>query len=101
MIRYLLTEVVALGKEKEDKAYREKVQPILERYGLTETVWRVDGRRQGQILVDFGEYESREAAEAKIAQVDADAEWVALQEERGRLGTIVPGTGEFWVLTDC
>ena len=100
MIRYLLTEVVALGKEEEDKAYRERVQPILEKYGMTETVWRVDGRRQGQILVDFGEYESREDAEKKIAQLSADREWIALQEERAKLGTIVPGTGEFWVLTD-
>jgi len=100
MIRYLLTEVVALGKEEEDKAYRERVQPILEKYGMTETVLRVDGRRQGQILVDFGEYESREDAEKKIAQLSADREWIALQEERAKLGTIVPGTGEFWVLTD-
>ena len=100
MIRYLLSEVVAFGKDKEDKAYRNKVQPILKKYGMTEKVWSVDGKRQGQILVDFGEYESREDAEKKIAQLSADREWIALQEERAKLGTIVPGTGEFWVLTD-
>ena len=60
----------------------------------------MEGKKQGQILVEWGEFESRKQAEEKVAQATSDAEWIALQEERAKSGTIVPGSGEIWVLTD-
>lgn len=100
MIKYMLTEVVKSGKVKEDKAYREKLAPVLQKYGLKETVWSVEGKKRGQILLDWGEFDSREQADELIAKVFADEEWIQLQEERDKAEVIVPGTGELWVLTD-
>jgi hypothetical protein len=59
----------------------------------------VRGRKAGQVFVELGEFESRDAAEAAAAKIAADEEWVKLQQERNESGTIVPGTQELWELS--
>lgn len=100
MYRYLLTEVVRQGKQEEDQAYRAKAAPILQRYGATLKVWAVQGRTANQVLVDWGTFESTEEADELLTKLHADEEWMALEEERNRAGTIVPGSMEVWILRD-
>ena len=99
MIKYMVMEVIALGKGEEDRAYREKVQKLFDKYGVSPTrVWRVNGRRMGQVMAEMGEAESAEAAQAVGTKLVADAEWIALQKERNEAGTVVPGTQEVFEL---
>jgi hypothetical protein len=100
MYKVILTEVIAQGKGEDDKAYREKSQRIFERHGAFHKVWHVEGRQMGQVLVEFGPFVSREESEAVSANVSADEEWQALQRERIEAGVVVPGTQEFYILTD-
>ena len=54
MYKIILTEVIAQGKDAQDRDYREKSQKIFDRYGIPHKVWRVEGRKMGQVLVEFG-----------------------------------------------
>ena len=100
MYKILLIEVIAHGKSAEDRAYREKVQSIFDRYGVAHKVWSVEGRRSGQRLVEYGPFESQADFEAAAAKLSADEEWQALRDERIEAGVVVPGTGERFILTD-
>ena len=100
MFKWLLFEVVKFGRQEEEKAYRENAAKVLKKYGITEKVWQVSGRTFGQVMVEWNEFESEQEAQAKFAKVFADEEWQALQEERAKLETVVPGSGEFYILTD-
>ena len=100
MYKVILTEVIAQGKGQDDRAYREKSQRIFDRYGTFHKVWIVQGRRMGQVLVEFGPFESREESLAVQAKIGADEEWLALQRERIAAGVVVPGTEEIFILTD-
>ena len=101
MFKSFLTEVLAEGKEAEDKAYREKAQKIFEKYGIAPTrVFQVWGRKAGQVLVELGEYESFEKAGETWTKLAQDEEWQKLQEKRNKAGTVVPGTGEIYYLSN-
>ena len=100
MIKHLRTECIALGKGKEDRVFREKVQSAFDRLGIPYKRWRVEGRRANQWLVEYGPFESREDFEAARAKVFADEEWRALVDERIEAGVVVDGTIEDFILTD-
>ena len=100
MYKVILTEVIAQGKGEADRAYREKSQKIFEKYGAYHKVWSIEGRKMGQVLVEFGPFVSREESDAVGAKVDADEEWQDLQRERIEAGVVVPGTQEIFILTD-
>jgi hypothetical protein len=100
MYKMILVEVIAWGKGEEDRAYREKSQAIFDRYGISQKVWRIEGRKMGQVLVELGPFSSREENEAASAKLFADEEWQALQRERIEAAVVVPGTQEFFILTD-
>jgi hypothetical protein len=98
--KMILTEVIAQGKGEQDRAYREKSQRIFDRYGVPHKVWNIEGRKMGQVLVEFGPFGSREESEAAGAKVFTDDEWQALQQERIEAGVVVPGTQDILILTD-
>ena len=94
MVRFMLTEVVRFGHEEEDKAYRRKAAEIMKRYGIEVQVWRIEGRKIGQVLVDWGVFDSAEEVRERIGRLFADSDWQALEQERAAAGTIIPGTME-------
>jgi hypothetical protein len=98
--KVILTQVIAQGKGEEDRAYREASQRIFDRLGVPRKVWSVEGRKVGQILIEFGPFDSRE--ESKIAQgkLRADEELQDLQRKWIESGVGVPGTSELFILTD-
>ena len=99
MFKHVLIEVIKLGREAEDKAYREKAQKLFEKYGIAPTrVFGVMGRKHGQVFVELGEFESLEEANKVSSKLAQDEEWQRLQEERNKAGTVVPGSGENYVL---
>ena len=100
MFKGLLFEVVRDGREAEEKAYREAAAKVLKRHGITEKVWKVSSRRRGEVMVEWGPFESEQDLQAKYAKVDADEEWQALQAERAKTETIVAGSGELYALND-
>ena len=100
MYKVILIEVIAPDKREEDRAYREKSQKLFDRHGASHKVWSIEGRKMGQVLVEFGPYESREEADAIAAKVYADEEWPSLQAKRTEAGVVVPGTQEIFILTD-
>jgi hypothetical protein len=100
MYKMLIIEVIAPGKEQEDRAYREASQKLFDKYGVRHKVWQIDGRKMGQVLVEFGPFEGREAAQAAADKLYADAEWQRLQAERIAAGVVVPGTQETFSLND-
>ena len=100
MYKVILIEVIAPGKRGADKAYRETSQKLFDRHGAPHKVWSVEGRKMGQVLVEFGPYDSREEADAIAAKIYADEAWPRLQAERTEAGVVVPGTQEIYILTD-
>jgi hypothetical protein len=95
MYKAVLIEIIAPGKEGEDRAYRQKAQALFDEYGIAPTrVFRVWGRKRGQVFVELGEFETQEAAWAAWTQLGEDERWQALQEERIAAGTVVQGTDE-------
>lgn len=100
MYKLIASEVVAIGKGQEDRLYREKTQKLFDKYGVPRQIWRLEGRKAGQIVIEYGPFESQEAAETALAKVRADEEWQALTKARGEAGTVVGGTIETYMLTD-
>jgi hypothetical protein len=100
MYKMILTEVIAPGKGKEDRAYREKSQRVFDRFGIPHKVWRIEGRKRGQVLVELGPFDSREAFETAGDKLSADEEWQDLQRQRIASGTVVPATCEAFILID-
>jgi hypothetical protein len=98
--KVILTEVIAPGKDAQDRAYREETQRIFERYDMPHKVWSIEGRKMGQVLVEFGPIESQEAFWAIANKIYADEEWQQLQQAREEAGVVVPGTQELFYLTD-
>ena len=100
MYKVVLIEVIAPGKREDDRAYREKSQKIFDRHGAPHKVWSIEGRKMGQVLVEFGPYDNQEEAEAIAAKIYADEEWPSLQAKRAEAGVVVPGTQDVFILTD-
>jgi hypothetical protein len=100
MYKMVLIEVIAPGKSKEDRAYREKSQRIFDPYGVPHKVWGIEGRKMRQVLVEIGPFDSREDAQAAQDKFGADEEWLGLQSERIEAGVVIPGTQELYILTD-
>ncbi len=61
--------------EEEDKSYRRKAAEIMKRHGLKVNVWRIEGRRVGEVLVDWGEYDSFEQMTEQVEALFVDPEW--------------------------
>jgi hypothetical protein len=100
MYKVLLIEVIAHGKGEEDRADREQSQRVFDKYGMPRKVWNVEGRKSGQVLVEYGPFASREEFEAARDKLLADEEWQDLHAKRIEAGVVVPGSGETFVLTD-
>jgi hypothetical protein len=100
MFKEILIEVIAPGKDEEARVYREKSQRIFDRLGIPRKVWRIQGRKSGQVLVEYGPFDSREAFEAARARIHADKERQALLREWNESGAVVPGTTEIYFLAD-
>jgi hypothetical protein len=100
MYKMVITGVIALGKTEEDKAFRERELKIFKKYGVSYKMWRVEGRKFGQVFQEFGEFKSRAEADAAIAKLTADKEWQDLFRELSESGRLVPGTTEVFLLAD-
>jgi len=100
MYKPVIIEIVASGKTEEDKALREKEKKVLKKYGTTMKAWSVEGRKSGQVFLEFGSFESREEAEAVWTKIFADKEWQDLSRERTESGLLVPGTSDLFLLSD-
>ena len=92
--------VIEQGKDKEAREIQEKEQRVFDRLGIPRKVWRIQGRKSGQVLIEYGPFESREAFEAERARVGADEERQVLLQERHASGIMVPGSSELYFLSD-
>lgn len=95
-----MTNVIAPGKAKEDRVYVEKSQGIFDKNGVPRRVWRVEGRKKDQVLLEFGPFEGQKDFEAARAKMGADKERQVLWQEALEAGVWVPGTEEWFILTD-
>ena len=84
----------------EENIYRGKTQNIYDRYAIPRKAWMVEGRNLGQILMEYGGFESREKADSALEKIYADKEWQELTKRRVEEGVVVPGTQELYFLTD-
>ena len=100
MFKRILSLVIASGKDEEFKDLYERSKKVYERHGISAKLWRVEGRKGGQIMVVFEEFESRADWRAALEKLSADKEWQDLAKESIESGTIVEGTWEDFFLTD-
>ena len=99
MYKMLLISVAQLGKGSRAWAYQEKKQRIYDRLGIPRKAWRIEGRKVGQVLVEYGPFESREGFDAAQAKITEDEEWQALNREQNAAEVVVPGSQEVFLLT--
>ena len=101
MFKFVLTEIVARGKEVEDKAWRKKQAERMQEIGVgAPKVYAVLGREAGRVFVELGEAETWQEVEEITAKVEMDEVLQALEHERAEKGMIVEGTAEFYILVD-
>ena len=99
MFKIVETDLIAKDKVEEHKAWVKRAQKVFEKHGLTFKVWRIEGRKAGQVFQEFGEHESRAAADAAIDKIMADKEWQDLSQELDS-ELVVKGSREYFHLTD-
>ena len=101
MFKFVLTEIVARGKEAEDKAWRNKQAERLQAIGVgVPKVYAVLGREAGKVFVEFGEAETWQEVEEITAKMGMDEALQALENERAEKGMIVEGSTEGYILVD-
>jgi len=101
MYKLLGTEIIARGKEADDKAWREKQAELFKQRGIEPiTVYRVLGRQDGRIFYESWEFETWQELEEFSAKYSADEGIQKLELERAEQGIVVEGTHESFILTD-
>jgi len=101
MYKLLGTEIIARGKEAEDKAWRERQAKLFKQRGIEPfKVYGVLGREAGRIFYEGLEFETWQEVEEFSARYAADEEIQKLERERAENRIVVEGTQEFFILTD-
>lgn len=101
MYKMVLTEIIARGKEAEDKAWRASQDEL-----FTERGWQpfkpyaVVGRQAGRLFVEGPAFGTWQEAEQWGVRYSADEELQKLELERAEKGIVVEGSQEFFILTD-
>ena len=101
MYKAFATEIIARGKEAEDKAWRAKQNKLLEERGWEPSkAYGVLGRELGRVFAEGPEFETWQEAQQWGSEYAADEEIQALERERAEKGIVVEGSQEFFILTD-
>ena len=101
MYKFVLTEIVARGKEVEDKAWRKRQAERLQELGAAiPKVYAALGREAGRVFVEMGEVETWQEAERISAMLGTDEVLQALEDERAGKGMVVEGSAELYILVD-
>ena len=102
MYKYVGTEIIARGKQAEDKAWREKQAERLTElgWGLPKAYW-IWGREAGKVFIDMGvEFNTWQEMEEWGKLYSEDEELQKLEAERAEKGMVVEGSSEGFILTD-
>ncbi len=102
MYKFVSTEIVARGKEAEDKAWREKQAERFKELGWEPPkVYMVLGRETGRVFIAMGEgFNTWQEVEEWGKKFDEDEELQKLESERAEKGMVVEGSAEGFFLTD-
>ena len=100
MHKSMISFVIAVGKGEEFKDWIKRAIKVNERHGISPKLWRVEGRKGSQIIVEFEEFESRADWDAAFEKLSADKEWKDLMKEYNDSGLVLDGTWENFILTD-
>jgi hypothetical protein len=102
MYKFVSTEIVARGKEAEDKAWREKQAERFKELGWEPPkVYWILGREAGKVFVEMGEVaDTWQEVEEWGKKFDEDEELQKLESERAEKGMVVEGSAEGFILTD-
>jgi len=102
MYKFVSTEIIARGKEAEDKAWRKKQAERVKELGWEPAkVYTVWGREIGRVFIEFGgEFKTWQEVEEWGKLYSADEELQKLESERAQKGMVVEGSNEGFILTD-
>ena len=101
MFTSVSTEIIARGKEAEDKAWRKKQAKRLEELGMPAfKVYAVWFREAGRVFIEGPEFESWEEGAEWERKFAEDKELQELERERAEKGMVVEGTNEGYLLAD-
>ena len=101
MYKGVATEIIARGKEAEDKAWRKKQAERLKELGFEPIkVYAVLGREAGKVFIEMGEWETWQEVEEYVKRYSEDEELQKLERERAEKGMVVEGSCEGFILAD-
>ena len=102
MYNSVSTEIIARGKEAEDKAWREKQAERFKELGWeVPKVYWVIGREAGKVFVEMGKgFNTWQEGEEWGKLYSEDEELQKLESERAEKGMVVEGSAEGFFLTD-
>lgn len=102
MYKVVSMEIIARGKEAEDKAWREKQAERFKELGWdVPKVYWVIGREVGRVFVEMGEgFNTWQEGMDWGKKYDEDEELQKLESERAEKGMVVEGSAEGFFLTD-
>jgi hypothetical protein len=102
MYKGVSTEIIARGKEAEDKAWREKQAERFKELGWEPPkVYAVLGREAGRVFIEMGvEFNTWQEVEGWMKKYSEDEDLQKLENERAEKGMVVEGSDEGFILTD-
>ena len=102
MDKYVGTEIIARGKEAEDKAWRKKQAERFKELGWeAPKAYMVMGREAGRVFVEMGgRFNTWQEGDKWSNTFSEDEELQKLESERDEKGMIVEGSGEGFIHTD-
>jgi hypothetical protein len=102
MYKFVSTEIIARGKEAEDKAWREKQAERFKELGWEPAkVYAVMGREIGRVFIELGgEFNTWQEVEESWKLYSEDEELQKLEIERAEKGMVVEGSHEGYILFD-
>ena len=101
MYKFVMTEIIARGKEAEDKAWRKKQAERFKELGFQPIkVYAVLGREAGRVFIEMGEMDTWQEVEEWSKAYAEDEGLPKLELERAEAGMVVEGSQEMFILTD-
>jgi len=102
MYKGVSTEIIARGKEAEDKAWRKKQAERFKELGWEPPkAYAVLGREAGRVFIEMGgEFNTWQEVEEWMKKYSEDGELQKLESERAERGMVVEGSNEGFILTD-
>ena len=96
MYKWVGTEIVADGKMAEYKAWWEARDKLFRKHGMQPfKAYQVEGRSLGMVFFEGPEFETQQEWEKWLAQYAPATESLHRED-----GIVVPGSCEFFILTD-